>query len=194
MDKASLRKQLLARRSALSLFQRQDAEQKILTKKNIEFFIELQEKHGKQLGIYWPIKEEFDLRSLLSILAQQNFELSLPVMLSYEKMVFRKFDLNQDQGSLQLDYFKLLAPPATFAEVIPDILLMPLCGFDSKGGRLGYGAGCYDRYLQEIDQVKIPFLVGIGFACQEVEYIKQESHDYRLNAIITENGLRIFEI
>ncbi len=65
-------------------------------------------------------------------------------------------------------------------------VLVPGLAFDHTGGRLGRGAGFYDRFLAN------PALrarkVGVGFACQVVERVPMEAHDAPLDAIVTEDG------
>ena len=36
----------------------------------------------------------------------------------------------------------------------PDILLVPLVGYDNDLNRLGYGGGFYDRYIEKIEKTK----------------------------------------
>jgi 5-formyltetrahydrofolate cyclo-ligase len=75
--------------------------------------------------------------------------------------------------------------------VEPDIILMPLLGFDKHGTRLGYGGGYYDRTLAHL--TRRPKLLGFAFARQEVDYIPREAHDVPLDAVVTEIGVRHFE-
>ncbi len=71
-----------------------------------------------------------------------------------------------------------------------DLILLPLVGFDAKGTRLGQGGGHYDRTLAFARGVNRPLLVGYAFAMQEVDSLPREEHDVRLDAVITEKGLR----
>jgi len=73
---------------------------------------------------------------------------------------------------------------------VPDLVLMPLLGFDDQGTRLGYGGGYYDRTLSVLP--KKPLLVGLAFAAQELPHIPREAHDIPLDMIVTENGMRAF--
>jgi 5-formyltetrahydrofolate cyclo-ligase len=87
--------------------------------------------------------------------------------------------------------FGTLAPSDLAPRAVPDLVLMPLLGFDSAGTRLGYGGGYYDRTLAILP--KKPMLVGLAFAAQELDQIPRALHDVPLDAIITENGVRFFE-
>jgi len=67
----------------------------------------------------------------------------------------------------------------------PITMICPLLGFDRQGHRLGQGLGCYDRWLAQY-KTCIHRLIGLAFACQEVESLPHESHDHNLDILITE--------
>ena len=69
---------------------------------------------------------------------------------------------------------------------IPDFLLVPLLAFDRTGGRLGYGAGYYDRTLAGLPG---RFTLGCAFAEQEVDSVPVGPYDRRLNAVATDRGV-----
>jgi 5,10-methenyltetrahydrofolate synthetase len=80
--------------------------------------------------------------------------------------------------------------PDTPACEAPDIVLLPLVAFDDQGYRIGYGGGYFDRTLAALDPR--PFAIGVGFELARVESVRPEPHDIRLDAIVTEAGLREF--
>lgn len=69
------------------------------------------------------------------------------------------------------------------------MIVVPVVGFDSRGNRLGYGAGNYDRYLTQIskeatnNQGIICRVVGVAFAEQQVEDVPTEEHDIPLAVV-----------
>lgn len=63
--------------------------------------------------------------------------------------------------------------------------LIPGLGFDRRGYRLGRGKGFYDRMLAQTTGYKL----GVGFECQWTPAVPAESHDQRLQAIMTDAGL-----
>lgn len=68
-----------------------------------------------------------------------------------------------------------------------DIVFVPGLLFDTKGNRLGYGGGYYDRFLsQEAPQA---LRIGLAFSCQVVEEIPAMTHDARLDMVVTEEAL-----
>ncbi|MFN3479249.1 MAG: 5-formyltetrahydrofolate cyclo-ligase [Thermodesulfovibrionales bacterium] len=71
-----------------------------------------------------------------------------------------------------------------------DLVIMPGVAFDTNGNRLGYGAGYYDKLLSGLKK-KIP-LIAIAYEEQIVDSLPAESHDVRVNMIVTDE--RIIEI
>lgn len=68
-----------------------------------------------------------------------------------------------------------------------DFLIAPGIAFDPFGGRLGYGKGCYDRFLPLL-RPEVP-IVGLAYDFQVLPGLPREAHDHPMDAIITEKGL-----
>lgn len=66
------------------------------------------------------------------------------------------------------------------------LVFVPGLGFDSRGNRIGYGGGYYDRYFARYPQcVKI----GVAYAVQLVEELKVEVHDISMDGVVTEEEI-----
>ncbi len=140
------------------------------------------------VALYWPIREELDCKPLLTKLMDSLQPVCLPVVLGDEQPLDMRL---WEQGApLYPSGFGTLAPSEIAPRVEPDIVVMPLLGFDAKGTRLGYGGGYYDRTLAAMK--KRPLLVGYAFAAQELPSIPREPHDRPLDLIVTEAGVRRF--
>jgi 5-formyltetrahydrofolate cyclo-ligase len=74
-----------------------------------------------------------------------------------------------------------IVPPAEIACV-----LVPGVGFDPQGNRLGYGAGYYDRFLNELPATAV--YGGMAFHLQMVSHIPSLSHDVPMQFVVTEQG------
>ncbi len=64
-----------------------------------------------------------------------------------------------------------------------DLVVVPLVAFDRRGGRLGYGAGFYDRALAEYSGSK----VGVAMGLQEASAVPQTETDVPLDLIVTDS-------
>ena len=71
----------------------------------------------------------------------------------------------------------------------PDVLLVPLVGYDDKLNRLGYGGGFYDRYISKIEKNKKIIKIGLAYSFQRLKKIPINSHDKKLDYIFTEKGI-----
>lgn len=71
-----------------------------------------------------------------------------------------------------------------------DLILLPGIAFDHDGGRLGYGGGFYDRFLQRFQQLSspVPMLLALAYDLQIVAKVPIEEHDLRVDQVITEHG------
>jgi 5-formyltetrahydrofolate cyclo-ligase len=79
-----------------------------------------------------------------------------------------------------------IAQPRPGETVRPDLLLVPLLGFDDACYRLGFGGGYYDRTLAAL--VPKPLAVGVGFELGRLASIVPAPHDMPMDAIVTERG------
>jgi 5-formyltetrahydrofolate cyclo-ligase len=137
---------------------------------------------------YWRIKDEMDCQPILIRLMDQMQPVCLPVVLGDEQPLELRL---WEQGTpLYEAGFGTLAPSELAPQVQPDVIVMPLLGFDSRGTRLGYGGGYYDRTLAKLG--KRPRLIGLAFSVQEISEIPHEPHDIPLDAVVTEKGVRNF--
>src|SRR5690606_1482239 len=113
---------------------------------------------GICIGAYWPFRGEPDLRPFLAEIASRGGRCALPVVIERGRpLVFR---LHVPGETLARDALGIPAPADTAPEVVPDILLAPVVGFDAECYRLGYGGGLYDRTLATLNP--LPRVIGVG--------------------------------
>lgn len=63
------------------------------------------------------------------------------------------------------------------------MIVVPLVAFDQTGARLGYGGGCYDRYLPMLSPACQ--IIGIAFDEQRINHVPTYAHDLPLPNIIS---------
>jgi 5-formyltetrahydrofolate cyclo-ligase len=184
--KRELRRKALARRDALDPFWRIEAslEMAEAAKSLIET------EPGAIVSGFWPMRSEVDVRPLMFALRENGARLCLPAILDKTTIVFRELV----RGAALVEMGFGTAGPGEEAETLdPEIMLVPLAAFDSRGHRIGYGAGYYDRAIERLTtNGHTPRLIGIAFDCQEVPEVPDEPHDVVIPEILTEGGLRRF--
>ncbi len=181
--KTNLRTQALARRGLVTA-----GEAKAFAKRLAEIGAGLVAEHrASVVSGFWPIKDEVSTLPLLERLAGQGIATALPVMVGRDKpLTFRAWKPGEPLAEVQM---KIMEPPPEAPEVLPDLLFVPLAAFDRKGGRLGYGAGYYDRTLAKLRGLKRIVAVGVAFEVQELQDLPQEPHDEPLDYVLTERIL-----
>jgi 5-formyltetrahydrofolate cyclo-ligase len=130
---------------------------------------------------------EIDPLPLMRRLAETGAEPALPAAASRDAAL--SFRLWDTRSPLEPDAFGIPAPPLWADVVQPDLVIAPLLAFDRRGGRLGQGAGHYDRTLANLRSLKAVFVLGLAYSGQEVAELPMEPHDQRLDAILTETEL-----
>ena len=178
-SKADLRATALAKRDALSDVQRADAAAALASHK-LPFEI----APGTVVSGYSPIRNEIDPTPLMRKLAGQGVRLALPAVMARGKsLAFRAWS---PSDRLMLGALGIPEPSPAAAELIPDIMLVPLAAFDPQGHRIGYGAGHYDFTLEHLRKVKAITAVGVAFAVQQIKAVPALPHDVALDYVLTE--------
>jgi 5-formyltetrahydrofolate cyclo-ligase len=122
---------------------------------------------GQSVASYQAIGSEVDTTGINQALADAGANLSFPRLAGGPSSV--------------LDW----DPPNAGLTVV----LVPLIGFDKRGGRLGQGGGHYDATLAVLKATDADLTtIGLAFACQEVMTVPHEPHDVLLDWIVTEHG------
>jgi 5-formyltetrahydrofolate cyclo-ligase len=179
LSKADLRAIALSKRDALSNEQRSAAALAIAARG-----LPFQFAPGSVVSGYSPIRNEIDPTPLMLKLAAQGAQLALPTVTARgQSLTFRTWspDARMVQGSLGIP-----EPSPAAAELVPDLMLVPLAAFDRFGHRIGYGAGHYDRTFAHLRQTRAVTGIGLGFAVQEIEAVPALAHDVALDFVLTE--------
>jgi 5-formyltetrahydrofolate cyclo-ligase len=180
-EKNRVRQEMRQRREAMTQAERHKKSAMIC--QHIRGFIQ----DGQTVMCYSAKELEVNTIPIIKLLFQKGNPIVVPIIV-------------REDTSLRLSYIRDLSVlvPSTFGVPEPigneipadpcDIhtILLPMLGFDRKGGRLGYGAGYYDRFLAKNPQIR---KIGIAFACQEAERLPIEESDIHMNYIVTEDGV-----
>ncbi len=90
-------------------------------------------------------------------------------------------------GELGRGAFGIREPlPCMVADIADiDVIIVPGIAFDRRGGRIGFGKGCYDRLLCNFGGV----IIGVCYDFQLIDEIPRGEHDIDMDLIITETGV-----
>jgi 5-formyltetrahydrofolate cyclo-ligase len=142
---------------------------------------------GLQPGIisgFHPYRSEISVLELFGRLVVEGWITALPVVVAKNQpLIFRRWAPGEALLSGKWD---IQIPAGTADEVLPDVLLVPMLAFDSRGFRLGYGGGFYDRTLAKLRLAKKIVAIGVAYAAQETDDVPHDGHDQPMDWIMTE--------
>jgi 5-formyltetrahydrofolate cyclo-ligase len=184
--KQYIRRSMRARRQGLS-----EAERRARSRRVWERLVALScYQHARTILGYMACDHEVLTDGLMRQAMASGKELILPMVLSdrQDMALYAIADLGRDVAP---GYRGILEPqPRRTRAVTPEAIelaLIPGVAFDLRGGRLGFGAGFYDRLLSRLPG-GIP-TVGLAFDFQVIPRLPLQSHDMLLGAIVTDNRL-----
>lgn len=142
---------------------------------------------GKVLAGYMPMRSEIDP---LPVMAAHDGPVGVPVIKGKgQALAFHRWH----PGCAMVEGpFGALVPQAG-EELVPQVLIVPMLGFDARGYRLGYGGGFYDRTLAALRAAGPVLALGFAYGAQEMPSLPVDAYDQRLDAVVTEAGIRRFE-
>ena len=137
---------------------------------------------GATVSLYLAMHDELDPAPLLEVLYARGHGIALPTLIDRTTMRFLAWTPGDpiEHGPMHLRQ-----PLTDATECAPDLIVTPLTGFDLRGGRIGYGAGHYDRAFQRYPGAH---RIGFAWAMQEIEKVPHDPWDVRLHAVATEKG------
>jgi 5-formyltetrahydrofolate cyclo-ligase len=184
--KQAMREEALARRVALRAAA-PDAPERMAR----NFLAAIPLPAGAVVSAFVAIGEETDPAPLIDLLGSKGHPIALPrVIKKCEELAFHLYEPGR---RLVPGVFGLSQPGRDWPQAIPDVLVVPLLAFDSRGNRLGYGAGFYDRTLAALRASRNILAVGYAFAGQEVADVPHRESDEPLDWVVTEIGARKLE-
>lgn len=141
------------------------------------------------VALFATLRGEVDTRPLIQLVLREGKRLAFPRMVAGSTL---EFAVVEDFESLQPGRYGVFEPDRRCPALSmggSDVVCVPGLAFDRSGGRLGRGAGYYDRALAELGGNRgRPQIIGVGFARQIVESVPMHSLDVRMDGVVTEAG------
>lgn len=197
MDKAELRRAVIAQRDALDLDLRA-AKSADICARLVELLGRLDAAAPRIVAVYAAMGSEVNPAAFAAAAAKRDWRVAYPCMLSAaeatacgQRMCMRAVAVDDASAApfiahptrafaatdIDSNRFPIVSAKAL------DMIVVPLVAFDQTGARLGYGGGCYDRYLPTLSATCQ--IIGIAFDEQRVDHIPTDAHDMPLPNIIS---------
>ena len=197
MDKAELRRTVIARRNAIDLDVRA-AKSAVVCARLVELLDRLGAAAPRTVAVYAAMGSEVDPAAFAAAAAARGWRVAYPCMLSAtdamacdQRMCMRAVAVDDASAAPFIAHparaFAATDIDSSLFPIVPaealDMAVVPLVAFDRTGARLGYGGGCYDRYLPTV--APKCQIVGIAFDEQRVDHVPTDAHDLPLPHIIS---------
>ncbi len=182
MPRSALRSNLLARREAFVTSPAAAAAELSMATQLRRLLIELE---PEALGLYWPLRCEFNAPAALS---EQMALSGVVCALTYAKRKPVEMHYRRWNGAAPSARDECNMATADGAMLVPDVVLVPCVGYTKSGHRLGYGGGYFDRWLAANPHVTS---IGLAWAATEIneDEFEAQPHDQALSLVMTENGI-----
>ena len=196
MDKAELRRAVIARRDTIDLDVRA-AKSATICARLVELLDCLGAAAPHTVAVYAAMGSEVDPAAFAAP-AARGWRVAYPCMLSAidaaacgQRMCMRAVAVDDASAAPFIAHptqaFAAMDIDSSRFPIVPaealDMIVVPLVAFDRTGARLGYGGGCYDRYLPMLSPACQ--IIGIAFDEQCVDHVPTDAHDLPLPNIIS---------
>ena len=197
MDKAGLRQAVIARRDAIDLDVRA-AKSAVICARLVELLDRLDAAAPHTVAVYAAMGSEVNPAAFAAAAAKRDWRVAYPCMLSAidaaacgQRMCMRAVAADDASAAPFITHptraFTAMDIGSDRFPIVPadvlDMIIVPLVAFDQTGARLGYGGGCYDRYLPTLSATCQ--IIGIAFDEQRVDRVPTDTHDLPLPRIIS---------
>lgn len=131
-------------------------------------------KSADNIMLYHSLSDELPTLNMIERWKDSK-RLFLPAIVD-GRIQARELTSNLKKGS-----YNILEPQSEATTHDIQIIIVPGIAFDANKNRLGRGKGFYDEFLQNTSALKI----GIAFDCQIVDALPTDSHDVKMDIVIT---------
>ena len=184
-DKRALRRKILDERKNINIVKKEDMDNKILDKLyESEYY-----RKSKKIFIYISYDSEINTKGIINKALEDNKKVYVP-RTEFKNRLMDAVEIMSLDNLVESD-FGILEPSIKEPHIDPnelDLIVVPGVAFDKQGGRVGYGAGFYDRYFNKIseDNIKKIIKIALAYNFQVIEKVPMDKQDVPVNYIITE--------
>lgn len=137
----------------------------------------IQFHNAKNILVYIPLPMEVDIHPLIKVLRKQKKNIFVPYIQG-KSFIAVPYRLPLKKGKLNIKQ-----PKFSMKKVHLDMMVVPIVGVDSTYRRIGFGAGMYDRFYENLHTKPITLFVQRKLCYSKA--IITASHDIKPDYIIT---------
>lgn len=184
-EKKALRKDILTKRKNIDTAEKEKMDKEILDR----FFESKYYKEAENIFIYISYDSEIDTSEIIDKAFKDGKKIYVP-RTEFETRLMDAVEITSFDNLIKSSY-GILEPSIEDSHINPnelDLIVVPGVAFDRNGGRMGYGAGFYDRYFKKINKDNIKRIVKLALAYdfQVLEEVPMNVQDVPVDFIITE--------
>lgn len=145
---------------------------------------------SNKIFVYSPLGTEVDICPVIQFFFESGKMIYFPKVFGKDMEFYRVRSMEQlEEGTFHvnepidgLEKFEIEK-----CQNVSIIILVPGVAFSTKGARIGYGKGYYDRYISRLKCSNIKYTTfGIGYDFQMVDEFNSDIFDQDLDYIITD--------
>lgn len=149
--------------------------------------IQLEEyQNANTVFCYVGKSNEINTIAIIQHLLASGKQVAIPKCI--QKGIMEAYSI-QSLDDLECGFYGILEPKEDKQDIISpnkiDLAIIPCLSASSRGERLGYGGGFYDRYLQRTDAYRL-LLCRERIICEDIPV---ESHDQKMDMVLTEERI-----
>ncbi len=146
-------------------------------------------KDAKTVCVYISAFKEPDTRGIIGALLESGKRVAVPV--ADEESVTLSLSYIDNTSELARGAYGIYEPTVIkhADENDMDVIVTPGLAFDTRGGRMGFGKGYYDRLFEKTDALRI----ALCYDFQLLDEIPTEPHDAPMDIIVTEKRILVIQ-
>ena len=188
--KQALRVSILQRRDSMSFDNRSALSGRVITN-----LFRVPEFSGAETVFFFVnFRSEVETLDGIRRAISQGKKVAVPYCVLDER-ILKFVEIRDFEKDLMVDAYNILEPlpslrrKKTLSPDAADVVLFPGSVFDTRGGRMGYGAGYYDKTFADVK--KTPFMA-LAFDFQVLpvgSFVPMANHDLPVHKILTEKKI-----
>ena len=182
--KAMLRREILAKRHALT-----EKECRERSRKICETFLASSEyRDASSILLYKAYNNEVDTDMIFEAATSDGKTVAYPRSRIVDGEPDLSFYVTDDQAKLCSGYKGILEPDGSgrIFDRKADVCITPGVAFDAKCHRVGYGKAFYDRFIRLQEPKKV---IGLAYDIQIADDIETEDSDSAVDVVITDSAV-----